>query len=106
MIKSVYETEGYLLDPHGAVAMVASDNHAGKLDEKKLICLATAHPAKFPDVTRQALNLQDSLPEAGMHVSLERAKDECERLYLCDFSHMDTAIRNAMVSNWRQSRRS
>ena len=51
---------GYLLDPHGAVAVAAANELKSDLDPNiKIICLATAHPAKFPEITRRALNLND-----------------------------------------------
>lgn len=48
-IKEVYERYGYVLDPHGAVGYAARDR------ETSTILLATAHPAKFPDVVEQAI---------------------------------------------------
>jgi threonine synthase len=104
IIGDIYKAEEYLLDPHGAVSLVAADSYAEKLSERKLICLATAHPAKFPDITKKVLNTESSLPEAGRHASLEKAKEECQRVYLCNYSHMENAIRNAMENNWELNR--
>jgi threonine synthase len=59
-------TDGYLLDPHGAVAVAAATILAPELDPgSKRISLLTAHPAKFPDITRQALKQGDGLPAYG-----------------------------------------
>ncbi|MDY6914446.1 MAG: threonine synthase [Planctomycetota bacterium] len=52
MIKKYHERYDYLLDPHTAVG-VAVAQKAPPADEP-LICLATAHPAKFPEAIRQA----------------------------------------------------
>jgi threonine synthase len=104
IIGDIYKAEEYLLDPHGAISLVAADSYKEKLSERKLICLATAHPAKFPDITKKALNTERSLPEAGKHTSLEKAKEECERVYLCNYSHLENAIRNAMENNWKLNR--
>ena len=41
-IKKYYEKEGYLLDTHTAVGVSVAE----KLNLKRTICLATAHPAK------------------------------------------------------------
>lgn len=51
-IRSVYADEGYLLDPHTAVGVVAGRSlRTGA----PLICLATAHPAKFPESVERAV---------------------------------------------------
>ncbi len=55
-IKACYETWGYILDPHTAVAM-----HVAQ-DEPDAICLATAHPAKFPDAVCRAIGFEASPP--------------------------------------------
>ncbi len=45
-IKKYYEQHNYLLDPHTAVGVYVAEQY---LNEKEpMICLATAHPAKFP----------------------------------------------------------
>lgn len=52
-IRDVYHQTGYLLDPHTAVGY-----HASRLydcDTAPMVCLATAHPAKFPDAIRRAV---------------------------------------------------
>ena len=92
-------SENYLLDPHGAVSLIAADSHKEALGNLKLICLATAHPAKFPEVIKQSLNRND-LPSQASHHSLEKAKSKCEKVYLCDHSHLEEALTNIMESNW------
>ncbi|MEM7368183.1 MAG: threonine synthase [Bacteroidota bacterium] len=99
MIKTIYEAETYVLDPHGAVALVALENVQDKLGEGKMICLATAHPAKFPKSIKQALG-SAQLPEAALHPSIEEAKHMCEKVYLCDHSHLEEALIQAMEMNW------
>jgi len=52
-IAAVYNRTGYLLDPHSAVGHhVAQD---WLTPDEPMICLATAHPAKFPDAIQAAL---------------------------------------------------
>jgi len=99
LIKEVYDTEGYLLDPHGAVAVQAADVLREQLGDEKLLCLATAHPAKFPDVIKEALGLTE-LPEAAKHESIEEAKRQCEKVHLCHYDHLEEALIHAMESNW------
>lgn len=44
---------GYTLDPHTAIGVAAAE-HLGSSTEHPVICLATAHPAKFPDTVAEA----------------------------------------------------
>ncbi len=63
-MRALYERAGYVLDPHGAVAYEAvrrqGTNAAGPA-----VVLATAHPAKFPEVTEAVCGIGVPLP-AGM----------------------------------------
>ncbi|OJJ20841.1 threonine synthase [marine bacterium AO1-C] len=101
-IQKTYEAEEYLLDPHGAVAVAAADALRDTLPEGKLICLATAHPAKFPAVIRQALDTQ-TLPQAALHESIETAKKYCQQVRLCDQPYLEEALIHAMESNWTKT---
>lgn len=61
-IANQYHKTGYLLDPHSAIATTAGraaqDNVA-----IAMICLATAHPAKFPDaIEKSGLTVAPELP--------------------------------------------
>lgn len=53
IIKRVYETNGYLLDPHTATGVGASQ-HCRESDDEIIVNLATAHPAKFPEAIERA----------------------------------------------------
>ena len=61
-IRRTYETTGVILDPHTAVG-VAAARAKGASDGTPMICLATAHPAKFPDAVHKAIGAQPELPE-------------------------------------------
>ncbi len=99
-IKNVFEKENYLLDPHAAVAVTAAQNLSSQLlPNTKTLCLATAHPCKFPDGIKLALGLtQDTLPIEAKHESVEAAKGYSQRIYSCDYSNMKIAIRRLMLS--------
>ena len=99
IIKEIYEGEEYLLDPHGAVSIIAADANKEALGNLKLLCLATAHPAKFPEVIKQSLGRND-LPSQAMHHSLESAKSKCEKVYLCDHSNLEEALTTIMETDW------
>lgn len=63
-LREVYEQMGYLLDPHAAVGVHVWDQlpvyeRKGQVG----IVLGTAHPAKFSEVVRQAVDVDVPLPE-------------------------------------------
>lgn len=99
LINDIYTDEAYILDPHTSVSLHAADVLKEALGKEKLICLATAHPSKFPEVIKMALN-RSSLPKAATHQSIEKAKRLCEKVYLCDHSHLEEALIHAMETNW------
>jgi threonine synthase len=59
-INSFYNRSGYTLDPHTAVGIAVGKKLAGT--KYPLICLATAHPAKFGEVVKDATGLDPELP--------------------------------------------
>ncbi|MFN9950415.1 MAG: threonine synthase [Bacteroidota bacterium] len=65
VIKRVYQTYGYLLDPHGAVAMLSLEQYLIQHEKQRGIFLATAHPVKFPDVVERATGIQPDFPPAA-----------------------------------------
>ncbi len=99
MIKTVFTTDNYLLDPHGAVALAATDNLKGELEGRKLICLATAHPAKFPQVIKDALQLTN-LPNEAKHPAIEEAKTKQEKVYLYNHSNLEENLLKLMTKDW------
>lgn len=58
-IREVYGEVGYLLDPHSAVGVCVGRRF--RREDIPLLCLATAHPAKFSDAIEMAL------PGIGVH---------------------------------------
>lgn len=76
-IAKIYKELGYLLDPHTAVGVEIG--LAKRNPEVPLVCLATAHPAKFDDIIQQAIpNIDVS------HPTLELLKGLPERKTLLD----------------------
>ncbi|WDP88380.1 MAG: threonine synthase [Desulfobacter sp.] len=80
----------YLLDPHGAVAL------AGALETRKktglpVVCLATAHPAKFPQVIARALGAggEGPLPEGAVHPALSRIPQNKKNLSVCALENLE-----------------
>ena len=52
-ISKIYRETGVILDPHTAVGVAVA--HQNMLDGIPMVCLATAHPAKFSAAIQQAL---------------------------------------------------
>lgn len=58
-IKETYADSQYILDPHTAVGVCVAKRDR----ETPVIVAATAHPAKFPEVIKKALDIDIPLPE-------------------------------------------
>lgn len=56
VIKTVFDSTEYLLDPHTAIGVQAG-HKTRKSSDIPMVCLATAHPAKFPDAVKKAVDL-------------------------------------------------
>ena len=65
-IRDTYAATGVVLDPHTAVGVSVALRNLS--DEAPMICLATAHPAKFPDAVKTATG-RDGL---ATHPEVER----------------------------------
>tara|TARA_Y100000768_G_scaffold15114_1_gene10546 strand:- start:1312 stop:2679 length:1368 start_codon:yes stop_codon:yes gene_type:complete len=64
IIKKNYEENNIILDPHTAVGVGA----ANKLSFNDCVVLSTAHPCKFPDAIKNAINKYEELPQKLKHV--------------------------------------
>jgi threonine synthase len=60
-IAGVFERTGYVLDPHTAVGFLAQQSNAAPQGVPSIV-LATAHPAKFPEVVEEAIGTGVPLP--------------------------------------------
>ena len=56
-IRRTYEETGIILDPHTAVG-VAAARTTRRDPDVPMVCLATAHPAKFPDAVEAAIGVR------------------------------------------------
>ena len=61
-IARVYKEAGYLLDPHTAVAVHGARKALAKAPHVPMVCLGTAHPAKFGDAVFAAAGVRPTLP--------------------------------------------
>ena len=88
-IADVYDRIGYVLDPHGAVGYRAART-AGPAGDGPLVVLATAHPAKFPEIVEEATGspvevppaLADHMHEPEHWVEIDPSHDDLRRLLL------------------------
>ncbi len=61
-IKEVADLYNYTIDPHGAVAYLASKDYIAKNPECQAILLETAHPSKFLEDVEAILNKKIEIP--------------------------------------------
>ena len=73
-IRQFYQEHNYLLDPHTAVGVKAAQECCSK--NIPVVCLATAHPAKFGDAVLNAIGKAPDLP-VGLQ-GLEKKESRCE----------------------------
>lgn len=94
VIGGVFESTEYLLDPHTAIGVQAA-RKAQKYPNVPMICLATAHPAKFPEAVSKAG--QGESPELPHHMKgLFDKAERCEVL-----PHDITAVQSFVTKNIR-----
>ncbi|TCS62653.1 threonine synthase [Varunaivibrio sulfuroxidans] len=74
IMRAVYVETGELLDPHTAIGVGAA-RAVREPGDAPVICLATAHPAKFPDAVHDACGVYPELPKrlADLMTREERA---------------------------------
>jgi threonine synthase len=61
-IASFYQKHGYILDPHTAIGVKAAQQY--KTVGVPMVCLATAHPAKFGTVVEAAIGSPPPVPDS------------------------------------------
>jgi len=79
IIKHYYEQYNYLVDPHTAVGIRAGQEFMDPA--RPMICLATAHPAKFGEAVQKAIGHRPELPP-----SLARLAQQESRCVVLDAS--------------------
>lgn len=77
-IRDIYKETGYILDPHTAVGVAAAERLGPDLPKGPTICLATAHPAKFPKAVRKAIGREPERPKSLK--GIESRPSRCEIL--------------------------
>ncbi len=90
-IRETWERSGYLMDPHTAVGAAVARRLAPS--EAPTICLATAHPAKFPEAIRRAIGR-----DLARHEALDALRDAPTRV-----ERMPADIRQVRDYLWRHA---
>jgi len=73
-IRDFHASTGYVLDPHTAVGVRAGRELQG--GDAPVVCLATAHPAKFADAVRDAISKEPDRPVSL--AGIEKREKRCE----------------------------
>ncbi|HEX2384101.1 MAG TPA: threonine synthase [Acidimicrobiales bacterium] len=93
VIRATWDRYGYLVDPHTAVAIGAAERLRRDPTES-IVCLSTAHPAKFPDAVAEATGVEPPVPER-LAAALEG--DEHYDLVGNDLAAVETSVRAAVT---------
>lgn len=86
-IRQFHDKTGYVLDPHTAVGVRAAKDLASP--DIPVVCLATAHPAKFGDAVREAVGTPPSMPPSLAGIE--------QRERRCDIVAADTETIKAFI---------
>ena len=92
-IKQFYQEHNYLLDPHTAVGVNAAQKC--RSENFPVVCLATAHPAKFGEAVLKAIGKAPDLPP-GLQ-GLEDKESRCEVLDPDIKTVQDFITNNALI---------
>ncbi len=63
-MKNVFDETSYIMDPHGAIGYLASEDYLQSNKDHEVIFFETAHPCKFKDDVENAIESSISIPTA------------------------------------------
>ncbi|MEA2110315.1 MAG: threonine synthase, partial [Pseudomonadota bacterium] len=77
-IADFHQQTGYILDPHTAVGVKVARQLRREEGNNTVtsVCLATAHPAKFPDAVHQAIGSYPPVPESLREIDQRKCRYE------------------------------
>lgn len=100
LLAQMYQQNGYLLDPHTAIG-VAAARAERRNQETPMVCLATAHPAKFPEAVAKAAQkhvaVQLSEPSLPGHMHDLFSRDERYQVIDNDIDQVHGFIANSLT---------
>lgn len=88
-IRDFYQETGYCLDPHTAIGVKAARSCADA--PIPVICLATAHPAKFSEAVLKAIGQEPDRPSSLIGIEEQESR--------CELVEADTEVIKAYVKN-------
>lgn len=101
-MSDLFQRTGYLLDPHGAVAVAGAEQVREKFaGDIAWVSVATAHPAKFPEVIKQMMPAGRQLPEAALHPSIEMAKHAGPKVSTCRLEELEHRLQDEIETSLR-----
>lgn len=89
VIRRYHDQYGYVLDPHSAVGVYVAEQQAS--DGIPMVCLATAHPAKFTEAIKRAIG------ENVHHPTLDQLADAPTRSV--EIPADESAVRDVIVDD-------
>lgn len=89
-IRRVFDGDGYLADPHGAVGLLALERYLSEHKEQKGIFLETAHPVKFYDVVEPVIGSAIPLPPAVQSIM---GLDKQSHVIAADYEELSANLR-------------
>ncbi len=92
-VRQVYQESEYLLDPHTAIGVAASRHFADEITGQT-VCLATAHPAKFPDAIHAVM--PDLKAELPLHMQDLFERDEAYQVIANDLKLVQSYIAQSL----------
>lgn len=95
VIRQVFDDTEYLLDPHTAIGVQAA-RKTRRDASVPMICLATAHPAKFPEAVKKAGQKED--PKLPVHMQDLFEKEEKYHVVENDMAKVQSFIRSHIVA--------
>ncbi len=74
-MREIYRETGYLADPHTAVGIESVRRYQLEYgSERPCIVLATAHPAKFPEIVKKAIGTEPETPKSLGELALRHKR--------------------------------
>ena len=95
VIADVYQRTGYLLDPHTAIGVKAA-RATSRSNSVPRVCLATAHPAKFPEAVRAAGQIQN--PPLPSHMTDLFDREERYQVLSNNIETVQQYIRDSLLN--------
>ena len=94
-LKKIYDIHGAKLEPHGAVGWAGLESWpAHRANDQLSVVVETAHPAKFPELVREAIGIEPEIPlsmkdlgsRTGTAIQLSADYQEIKKFLIKEYS--------------------